>query len=544
MGIQISNLHKELVQRYGRAIAHMRQLVEKRRLGLVLGAGIGQAAGLPSWVELIKGISKRLSELSVEGRDLAEESSPVQAQILLSRFRQYLERKADFSEIEASHRDATVAVQWRKLLRDVIYHGIENPADLLIRHGYMEDLAILAYKIPIVVTYNFDDLLEQALAKSEHKPKDTVGYYSAWGSNFVVQDGRPVVYHPNGYLPFYTIDRYSEQVILTEEAISDQVIDSLMGSFALLLDYYSRTSCLFLGFSLSDPALRSMLRQASRRSPGTVHYYVRYCPDGEPPPLEQSETTETNFELFNMVTLYLSANEIKALLQLVAQIERSEFDDVFVNAGVETTYRHYVTGPVAVGKTTVLSRLQGVEIVDEWLKPRDPLIAKPHNQLLPEELEKVDNWILEQLRLKNGRFEGAHLGLHLMDRAPLDALAFTPEHEHREKAMKIFNVACAGASGKPHDFCPGKLIFLKGRPYDLLTRQKWRGRDGDEDYISQQQTALLEVYNTQDPSLTSIVETSGLSVEMVVKKVLRIIHLEPYQEFNFTTRLKHYLQGV
>ena len=242
-----------------------------------------------------------------------------------------------------------------------------------------------------------------------------------------------------------------------------------------------------------------------------------------------------------MVTLYLNEAQIKALLQLVACLDNDAFNDIYVQAGVPAKYFYYIAGPVSVGKTAVISRLQGLEIVDEWLKPRDPLIAKPSNQLTKEEKERVDEYILEQLRLKNSRFERAQLGLHVMDRAPLDAFAFTPSKEYRAKAQSLYEIACAGASGTPHEFCAGKLIVLTGHPYDLLTRQKWRGRGGSEEYIQGQQDTLVGIYNDPKSGDVSFVETSGLNIENVVKEVSRRMHFEPYKEFSFSSRLRDYL---
>jgi hypothetical protein len=534
----------DLVKQHGRAIAHMRKLVSQRRLGLALGAGISQSVGFPSWDELLERITRRLDQDGVEGHDLATESAPMRAQILHSRFRKHIESDPTFADVDASHRDATIASRWRTLLRDMLYRDVDDPAQLAARHRYLHDLAVLAFSVPVVITYNFDDLLERAVATSDKRPSGTVGYYSAWGPSFVIQEGRPVIYHPNGYIPFHVIDRCSERVVLTEEALSDQIIDSVMGSYGLLLNYYCRSPCLFLGFSLTDPGLRSMLRQSARRSPGTVHYYIRYCSGAARQELQKpeiEEATKANFDLFNMVTLYLTDAQIKALLQLVACLDHDAFNDIYVRAGRSTKYFYYIAGPVSVGKTAVISRLQGLEIVDEWLKPRDPLIAKPSNQLTKEEKERVDEYILEQLRLKNSRFEMAQLGFYVMDRAPLDAFAFTPLEEYRTKAQSMYEVACAGASGTPHEFCPGKLIVLTGHPYDLLTRQKWRGREGTEEYIRDQQNTLVDIYSDAESGDVSFVETSGLNIESVVKEVSRRMHLEPYKEFSFNNRLKKYL---
>ena len=288
------------------------------------------------------------------------------------------------------------------------------------------------------------------------------------------------------------------------------------GNFAVLLDYFSRSPCLFVGFSLTDPGLRSMLRQASRRSPGTVHYYVRYCHSGRPSVAEQEEAREANFNLFNMVTLFLNSDEIKALFELLS-MEDEAVNDVFIRAGIPRVYRYYIAGVVSVGKTSVISCLQGLEIVDEWLRPRDPLIAMPSDKLGPAERARVDHWILDQVRLKNGRFAQAREGLHVMDRAPLDAFAFTPRGECRNKAEEIYSTACAGSSGSPQSLEKGRLIILKGDPSALLTRQKWRGRGGTDRYLERQQNALVDTYSDSTCGPVTFIETSGRDIPGVTR---------------------------
>ncbi|MBP2275418.1 MULTISPECIES: SIR2 family NAD-dependent protein deacylase [Sphingomonas] len=536
------DIHVELVKRYGRAIAHMRQLSQRKRLGLALGAGVSQSAKLPSWNELITRITREIeTRATTKGPDLGRETAPMQAQILQTRFRKFVESGTAFPATLVNHRDGMIATEWRKLLRDTLYEGITDPNTVVASHPYFEELAALAFNVPVVVTYNFDDFLERALATSPRRPHGTIGYYSAWGPHFVVQEDRPVVYHPNGYIPFQAIDRYSEEVILTEEALSNQIIDTVRGSFALLLNYFCKSSCLLLGFSLTDPGFRSLLRQAARSAPGTVHYYVRYCGADAPPISEQEEASQANFDLFNMVTLYLDGDEIKALLELLALEDEDTLNDVFVRAGVSQRYLYYVAGAVSVGKTSVISRLQGIEIVDEWLRPRDPLIAKPSDQLGPAERKRVDEWILEQVRLKNGRFARAGVGLHVMDRAPLDAFAFTPPDQYEQKAESIFETACAGKSGAPQSLLKGHLILLKGDPPTLQTRQVWRGRGGTEAYLEEQQNALVEVYADNAFGNVTFLETAGQDVENVTKQVLRTIHLDDYEEFDFNKRLTFFL---
>jgi hypothetical protein len=531
----------DLVRRYGQAVAHMRQLTNKRALGLALGSGVSQSAGFPGWNTLLERLTARLTKLGVAGGDLSEFGEPMKAQILFQRFREFHLESEPFKAIHASHHQAEIATKWRELLRDCLYQDIDDVEATVDTHPYLKLLATHCFKVPVVVNYNFDELLERTLSQSEHRSDNTVGYYSAWGPNFVVQDDRPVVYHPNGFVPEQIIDRYSEDVVLTEEAMSDQVLDAAGGGYRLLLDYFSRSSCLFLGFSLTDPGMRSMLRQSERRAPGTVHYYVRYCPDRKPPEEEAFELVEANFNLFNMKTLYLNEAEICALLQLISNIDEDTFKDRYASAGIPEVYLYHVCGAVSVGKTSAISRLQGIGIVDEWLDRRDPLIAKPSSDLTAEELTRVDDWILGQVRKKNRRFQEARLGIHVMDRAPLDAFAFVAEDKYKTKAVQLIDVACAGASGMPRPFVEAALILLIADPAMLFRRQLRRGRRGDENYIRKQQEALKSVYRDGKYGPACRIETGGLSIDSVTKEMVRAIFMRPYVPFKFDRRLRSYL---
>lgn len=534
--MKVTDTHRELLRRYPQAVVHLRQLLQARRLGVVLGAGVSLEAGLPSWSDLVSGIKGELVKLGVAPNDVEKESEPVQTQILFSRFRHFCLEDPDVEAVDASYRDAEIASRWRQLVHDVLYADVDNLKDLLDAHPYMEALSSVTQRLPLVVSYNFDDLLEKALSgrASLQPEKSTVGYYSSWGANFVLQDGRPVVYHPNGYLPFNLVDRYSDSVVLTEEALSDQAIDYSLGGYATLLDHYAKQPCLFIGFSLADASMRNLLRQAVRRAPGNVHYYIKYIEDDVPNNFD--DIKETNFDLFNMVTIPLNSSQIQALLELVSIGENEVFEDICHEENCPTFYKYYIVGPVSVGKTSVVSHLRGVDVVDEWLTDREPLISKPSNKLSVEETELVDAWIMQQIRLKNMRFYRAQPGLHVMDRAPLDAFAFTPEGQHQDKALQIAD----NGRGMAEKLQSGCVIFLKGREYDLALRQKWRGRGGDAEYLRQQQSNLDGVYGPVVSDGVYQIDTSGQSLDLVVRKVLKQIHLSDYREFDFEARLQKY----
>jgi hypothetical protein len=156
----------------------------------------------------------------------------------------------------------------------------------------------------------------------------------------------------------------------------------------------------------------------------------------------------------------------------------------------------------------------------------------------------VDNWILQQLRLKNLRYSRASLGLHIMDRAPLDAFAFEKKAAYPQRASAIYAIACSAETGAPQPFISGSLIFLTGRASDIADRQRWRGREGDEKYIERQQKALLRAYGARKIKGCQVIDTGGLSVDEVVKQTLGAIYLKPYIEYSMQSRLQTFLPGT
>ena len=529
---------KVLIERYGRSIVHLRQALRVQRLGLALGAGVSLEVGFPAWSALLKGIDDQIKGLGAKTHyDAKETSEPTQAQILFAAYREHIFRSdATLRTLEGVLQEAEVAARWRGVVHSVLYSSITDPEAALDKHPYIRELAALAKRLRLVVNYNFDDMLERALAKNAKQQPDsrTVGYVTAWGPNFVVQDDRPVIYHPNGFLPYHLIDRGSDRVILTEEALSDQTLDLSIGAYQTLLDYFARCPVLLVGFSLSDPAQRALLRQAVRLSPGVVHYYVHWCGHTRPTPEQQREIAESNFALFGIVTLFLDNEELRLLLELVVTLSDDEFKAEFFRARVPYRYKYYVSGAVSVGKTTAISMLKGLAVVDEWLTPRLPLIARPSTSLSPDEKAQVDQWIMEQLRLKNQRFRNAEPGLHIMDRAPLDAFAFTPWTEVAAKAEMLWNEACAGGS---EPFERGQLVLLKGRPDDLAVRQRWRGRGGDNAYLGGQQNDLFNVYVGGTPGAI-VIDSGGLTPDVVARRIAKAIHFDAYEEFDFDGSLQ------
>ena len=125
-----------LVGQYPRALAHLRQLLENKRLGLVLGAGVSNAAGLPNWEGLVNGVASNLSALGIPIEEVNSKSVPIKTQIMFSRFRERTFGNNDIRRLSQLDKDAEVAARWRKLVHETLYSGLASIDEKVRNHPY------------------------------------------------------------------------------------------------------------------------------------------------------------------------------------------------------------------------------------------------------------------------------------------------------------------------------------------------------------------------------------------------------------------------
>ncbi len=123
-----------------------------------------------------------------------------------------------------------------------------------------------------VVTYNFDDLLEQRL--KHHQVATNI---ISTESDITTPD-KLSVFHVHGYLP-RPIDKLDEnaELIFSEEDYHKVYRDAYCWSNIVQLNYLRESTCLFIGCSLTDPNLRRLLDVAARSNEKPRHYaFLRY----------------------------------------------------------------------------------------------------------------------------------------------------------------------------------------------------------------------------------------------------------------------------
>ncbi len=228
---------------------------------LVLGSGVSAAIGAPTWARLLtlvseaffnhldysrlrKGIpAERISIAFTEGdftttksRALAS-SLLTQSPLLAAQLIQNCIREAD----------------WNYLVRKIIYDKVDTGSNTPQRT--IAKLCQSSGHVKGVVNFNYDDLFER------HLPSFAVDYSVCTELNPTPKKGKFPIWHVHGWLP--EGGGQDSRIILSEGDYLDQSQTPYSWSNAVQLSAYSSHTAVFIGNSMTDPHLRTILRATS-----------------------------------------------------------------------------------------------------------------------------------------------------------------------------------------------------------------------------------------------------------------------------------------
>jgi hypothetical protein len=525
-------------------VVHMRQRMSKdNRLGLCLGAGVSMDFEIPSWKKLIERIAE---EESVNGVKLlqASESLTAQSQFLYQKYVQSLPKMEEHEDEVI--RERRIQTGWLKLVHKCLYATAKTDDADLSAHPYLWDLAPLIKRSAMTINYNFDDTVERMLYQQNRErgvpTGEDKGFEVIWQPTAQFRRNHGVVYHPNGFLPLQTIDGLSEQVVFMEQEFADQLVDVSAGHYVSLLSHLAKHTIVFIGLSMSDANLKHLLRISARSNPGNFHYHVHWCRESKPNTEEQNAIRTANFSVYNLVTLFLTTEEIKELARLL--VTDSDDFNALCDAelqGTRTEYKYYLTGPVGTGKTTTLEQLKSIATFDEWVDRRNALLGRPHSELTEGERADVDGWINQQFRKKNRRVSAASQVIAAIDRSPLDPLYFVKDESGVAKRASELLHWMVPPEGPVGSIAPGHLIVLQCDPRVLVLRLAGRDKTYNVDQLAPQIEAVDRMWNGLG---ATVINTTNLTPSQVVTKVLEVIFFRPYNPIDFHQICKSKACGV
>jgi len=346
-----------------------------------------------------------------------------------------------------------------------------------------------------------------------------------------------VVYHPNGFLPHNTAEPASDGLVLCENEFADQLMESISGRYASLLHFFSRHTCLLIGLSLNDVTMKHLLRQSAKLGPGHFHYYVAFEDETNPtPPEVRKAVFDANFEVHNLITLFLTAQQIAALGYLLTR-DAQALSQVAIEAeNTNLSYYYYITGVPCAGKSSAISYLRSFITYDEWLDARLPDMSKRPRSLRRDKVREIDEWVAQQFQRKNLILMDSQkkIGLHILDRCMLDPMSFKDERERPERARTLLDSVCG--EKRTQTIQDGMIVLLEGDAEVIEERCRTAGKDFSRKQLEEMHDVLQKAYGGRH---LRMIDTRHKSRPAIIKEIVRLMFTGPYTQLNIRRRLQN-----
>lgn len=511
-------------------ICQLRVQLQKNKASLVLGAGISWDLKLPLWGSLIDKIKKAIQEKAPESM-LVSDAPGKAALVLFEMFYSYRKAEVVKSKLYADYNlvEKKILSDWRELIHEALYSDTRDVGrrTIIDNHPYFAEMIAFIKQSELTVNYNFDDYIEYGLSRSDLNPtKHERPYQTVWSHHAQFTKDKCVIYHPNGFLPFDKKKFQSENLVFSDGAFADQLLDGIGGGLSTLLHVLTKKTSILLGHSLTDSTLLHLLRKATTISPGNYNYFIRFMRDDEELDSQsRSAIFEANFNNYNLITLFFKSAEIKEFLNAIT-LSDEEFlleSDIL---GVPTKYCYYMVGSIGIGKSTVLSQFGNLITLDEWFDERPTEMANSPEELTTDKTITIDSWANQQFGKKNNYLAGKSVGLFIIDRSPLDPLTFVVDVPIEERARSMLTQGIRpGRSSKTIE--RGEIIHMVGEPSEIWSRLITKRKEANWplEKIEQLQNKSLKLYEPLKPNIVH--STSRKEVD-VIRDVARIIFSPVY----------------
>ncbi|MFH1022680.1 MAG: SIR2 family protein [Planctomycetota bacterium] len=531
-----------LLARHPRQIAHMWSRIFRGRFGLVFGAGISKNLNLPNWKELIKRIAR---DPGVRGQTILNDQNDKQASSISQTLFQHF--AARMLQVNGAMSPGAIRRAWLDVIRKQLYKKATKPISRYYdKHPYMSRYIALIKRIPMTITYNFDDFLEQFLVEeaSRNASAGVQGkpYEVLWRPDVHPRRAQGVIHHPNGFLPVNDAEPSSDGLVFCENEFANQLMESISGRYASLLQYFSRHTCLLIGLSLEDSTLKYLLRQSAHLNPGYFHYLVEYEDPKKPTPKDiQDAVFEANFQVHNLITLFLTGDEIAALGALLSMDSETLYGRAREAGNTNLNYYYYVTGVPCAGKSSSITCLRNFTTYDEWLDARLPEMSQWPQPLKKQKIRHIDEWVGRQFAQKNqilARSKDEQIGMHVLDRCMLDPMSFKIEADRSERARSMLDSVCGGK--RTECIQDGMVVLLVGDPDTMEERCCAAGKNFTSTQLDNMQGILKKAYKGK--CLVTI-DTRRKPQHEVIRDIVRLMFVGTYKPLDIKGRLENIEKG-
>lgn len=299
--------HQEIIKK-------LQSYYQDKNLVLVLGAGVSMGFGLPNWETLLQKlmlttIEKEQSVSSVLSKLFTNIFAP--SPLIAGRYLQkyYRDKRLVFEEA----------------VRRVLYEDLDIDRPSEIMNEIVNFCASFGknHSINSIVTYNFDDILEQRLSKLniefDFKPIYGIGMNT---------NGQLPIYHVHGYLPHDGDISDDNQITFGESIYHKQYSDIYSWNNMVQINKFRDSNCLFIGSSLTDPNIRRLLDIANRQKGERDEFHFVFKMRHEEDVIKQrleNLLKENNQLLSEKSRTSMNLNKtVKFLIDIIQRFEESD----------------------------------------------------------------------------------------------------------------------------------------------------------------------------------------------------------------------------
>lgn len=252
-------------------ISRIKEQYRNGNLTLFCGAGISLGAGVPAWVLLLKSLLSKLFNKRIIDKSSVENLQDKLAQL-------YQEHFNPSPLMIAQYLKNGLGNDFLGNIRDALYANNPSSSQLIDAIIELARPQRSRDSLHSIITFNFDDLIEQNLEMNKIKHRSIFKEGQRWELSEIP------VYHVHGFLPRSADLLEGHQIVFSEDAYHSQFIDSFSWSNLIQLNHLNQNLCLFVGLSLTDPNLRRLLDVSMRKNPDRSlnHYVFKKRYDREP----------------------------------------------------------------------------------------------------------------------------------------------------------------------------------------------------------------------------------------------------------------------
>lgn len=287
---------------------------QNERLVLVLGAGVSMGFGLPNWDTL-------LQKLMITTIEKEQNVSTVLSKLFTNIFNpnplvagRYLQKYYEDKRLS-----------FEEAVRKVLYEDLDinKPSELM---DEIVNYCVAPGKSPnidSIISYNFDDILEQRL----NKIGVSVPYKPIYGIG-MNPNGQLPIYHVHGYLPHKGKISENNQITFGESIYHKQYTDIYSWNNIVQINKFRDSNCIFIGSSLTDPNIRRLLDIAKRQKGDREEYHFVFKMRHKEEVIKQrlKNLLNENKQLLNEKSLAeLNFDDtVKFLIDIVQRFEESD----------------------------------------------------------------------------------------------------------------------------------------------------------------------------------------------------------------------------